>query len=128
MNQEERQELVKYRITKARETFNEIALHVENNLWIYDPPKLDEMISILRRIQAMGFEIGGSEATVATSDTSPDWVYQDKMRDVKDKTIAQGDVYGDILSAYLAVGAKEWGFGSPSDRTEYFDVGRSLLF
>ena len=33
MNQEERHELVKYRITKARETFNEIDLHVENKLW-----------------------------------------------------------------------------------------------
>jgi uncharacterized protein (UPF0332 family) len=33
MNQEERQELVKYRITKARETFNEVDLHVENKLW-----------------------------------------------------------------------------------------------
>lgn len=33
MNQEERHELVKYRITKARETFNEVNLHVENKLW-----------------------------------------------------------------------------------------------
>jgi uncharacterized protein (UPF0332 family) len=33
MNQEERQELVKYRISKARETFNEVDLHVENKLW-----------------------------------------------------------------------------------------------
>jgi uncharacterized protein (UPF0332 family) len=33
MNQEERQELVKYRINKARETFNEVGLHVENKLW-----------------------------------------------------------------------------------------------
>lgn len=33
MNQEERQELVKYRIIKARETFNEIYLHIENELW-----------------------------------------------------------------------------------------------
>jgi len=33
MNQEERQELVKYRIKKARETFNEVSLHVENKLW-----------------------------------------------------------------------------------------------
>lgn len=33
MNQEERQELVEYRITKARETFNEVDLHVENKLW-----------------------------------------------------------------------------------------------
>jgi hypothetical protein len=30
MNQEERQELVKYRIKKARETFNEVGLDVEN--------------------------------------------------------------------------------------------------
>ena len=32
MNQEERQELVKYRITKARETFKEVDLHVKDNL------------------------------------------------------------------------------------------------
>jgi uncharacterized protein (UPF0332 family) len=33
MNQEERQKLVKYRINKARETFSEVDLHIENNLW-----------------------------------------------------------------------------------------------
>jgi uncharacterized protein (UPF0332 family) len=33
MNDKERQELVKYRIKKARETFNEVGLHVENELW-----------------------------------------------------------------------------------------------
>ena len=33
MNQEERQELVKYRIKKARGTFNEVGLHAENKLW-----------------------------------------------------------------------------------------------
>lgn len=33
MNDKERQKLVKYRIKKARETFNEVGLHVENELW-----------------------------------------------------------------------------------------------
>ena len=33
MNPQERQELVEYRIHKARETFNEVSLHVENKLW-----------------------------------------------------------------------------------------------
>ncbi len=33
MNPQERQELVEYRIHKARETYNEIALHIENKLW-----------------------------------------------------------------------------------------------
>ena len=33
MNQEERQKLVKYRIKKARETFSEVDLHIENKLW-----------------------------------------------------------------------------------------------
>jgi uncharacterized protein (UPF0332 family) len=33
MNQKERQELVKYRISKARVTYNEVELHVENKLW-----------------------------------------------------------------------------------------------
>jgi len=33
MNQEERQELVKYRISKARETYKEVELHIENELW-----------------------------------------------------------------------------------------------
>jgi uncharacterized protein (UPF0332 family) len=33
MNSQERQELVKYRIRKARETYNEVSLHIENKLW-----------------------------------------------------------------------------------------------
>jgi uncharacterized protein (UPF0332 family) len=33
MNQQERQELVKYRIAKARETFKEVDLHIKNELW-----------------------------------------------------------------------------------------------
>ncbi len=32
MNHSERQELVKYRILKARETFNEVNLHISNSL------------------------------------------------------------------------------------------------
>lgn len=30
MNQQERVELIKYRLTKARETFEEVHLHIEN--------------------------------------------------------------------------------------------------
>jgi uncharacterized protein (UPF0332 family) len=33
MNQQERDKLVKYRITKARETFKEVELHIANELW-----------------------------------------------------------------------------------------------
>ena len=33
MKPTERQELVRYRITKARETFNEVSLHISNRLW-----------------------------------------------------------------------------------------------
>ena len=33
MNLQERQELVKYRITKARATLIEVDLHIENKLW-----------------------------------------------------------------------------------------------
>ncbi|HAQ21049.1 MAG TPA: DNA-binding protein [Prolixibacteraceae bacterium] len=33
MNYSERQELVRYRILKARETFNEVNLHISNGLW-----------------------------------------------------------------------------------------------
>jgi uncharacterized protein (UPF0332 family) len=33
MTQQERQELVKYRLTKARDTFNEVSLHIDNELW-----------------------------------------------------------------------------------------------
>ena len=33
MNLQEKQELVKYRITKARETFDEVKLHIDNKLW-----------------------------------------------------------------------------------------------
>ena len=34
MNQKERQKLVEYRIIKARDTFKEVGLHIENELWI----------------------------------------------------------------------------------------------
>ncbi len=33
MNQQERQELVKYRIQKAKETFNEVEIHIKNGFW-----------------------------------------------------------------------------------------------
>lgn len=33
MNDQERKDLVQYRIEKARQTFNEVALHIENGLW-----------------------------------------------------------------------------------------------
>jgi len=33
MNSEERKELVAYRISKAKETLNEIPLHIQNELW-----------------------------------------------------------------------------------------------
>ena len=33
MNRQERKELVIYRIAKARETFEEVKLHIENELW-----------------------------------------------------------------------------------------------
>lgn len=33
MNHKEKYELVKYRIAKAKETFNEVKLHVDNKLW-----------------------------------------------------------------------------------------------
>ncbi|MFB6306816.1 MAG: HEPN domain-containing protein [Flavobacteriales bacterium] len=33
MNEKDREDLVKYRIDKARETFNKVSLHIENKLW-----------------------------------------------------------------------------------------------
>ena len=33
MNKEERKELVFYRISRAKETFSEVKLHIENKLW-----------------------------------------------------------------------------------------------
>jgi uncharacterized protein (UPF0332 family) len=33
MNLQERQELLKYRTSKARATFKEVELHIENKLW-----------------------------------------------------------------------------------------------
>ena len=33
MKEKDRQDLIRYRITRARETFDEVALHVENKLW-----------------------------------------------------------------------------------------------
>jgi len=33
MNQSDIEELARYRIQKARETFNEVGLHIQNELW-----------------------------------------------------------------------------------------------
>jgi len=33
MNKQDRQDLAEYRIAKARETFKEVSLHIENELW-----------------------------------------------------------------------------------------------
>ena len=33
MTPKEKQELIKYRLQKARETYNEVRLHIENKLW-----------------------------------------------------------------------------------------------
>jgi len=33
MNEKDRQDLVQYRISKARETLDEVSLHVQNELW-----------------------------------------------------------------------------------------------
>ena len=33
MNKDDKKELVSYRIARARETFNEVNLHIENKLW-----------------------------------------------------------------------------------------------
>ncbi len=33
MTEEDKKELIKYRVSKARETFNEVELHIENKLW-----------------------------------------------------------------------------------------------
>lgn len=33
MNQQEREELIKYRLVKARDTFKEVELLIENKLW-----------------------------------------------------------------------------------------------
>lgn len=33
MNEKDRHDLINYRITKARETFDEVSLHIKNELW-----------------------------------------------------------------------------------------------
>ena len=33
MNEQVRRDLVSYRIKKARETYNEVSLHIDNKLW-----------------------------------------------------------------------------------------------
>jgi GH35 family endo-1,4-beta-xylanase len=98
-------------------------IDIENNLWIGDPPQLDTMKSILSQIRRMGFEVT-AEATVATTSTSPVWMYPGAVT-LSNPSVEQAQLYGTLLTAYLLSGSNQFGLGAVSDNGEYFDrIGR----
>ena len=98
----------------------------ENNLWIYARPTKEDMISKLRAIRDLGYEIASSETTVSISDDPPPWyMHPTKINNVTDKLQAQADLYADLYDAYLTVGA-DFGVANVSDKESWLnDVGRS---
>jgi endo-1,4-beta-xylanase len=94
---------------------------IENNMWIYVPPDKAEMITILRQIQGMGYEISSAETTVVTEDVWPTWVGRPRLTTVTDKVAAQTAIYRDVAEAYLEVGAP-FGTGGFSDAYSWYNM------
>jgi len=94
---------------------------IENNLWIYNPPRKEYMTGILSRIAGLGFYISTPETTVIVSSEYPIW-YETPATPIKvDDTLqAQADLYRITLEAYLEAGANAFGFGDISDNYSWY--------
>jgi GH35 family endo-1,4-beta-xylanase len=110
------------------EEFRRVRVDIEHNDWIYqwsyDNPdsSVKRVISVLRQITDLGYDLSAPETTVPTSDAWPYWKERPKKPDniVKDKQKAQAQVYKGFLQAHFALGHKEIGFGGISDNTEWY--------
>ena len=58
MNEKDRADLVKYRISKARETLDEIPIHIEHELWTTIEKQEKDFWNALSDVQKYGAEIG----------------------------------------------------------------------
>lgn len=96
----------------------------ENNLWIYAPPKWDEVNDVLGRIRGMGYTIGHSQTTVVLSDVWP--IYPTRARtvwEVPDKLTAQAEIYSNLLEAYLEVDGDFGVYGVTDADSWYQELG-----
>jgi endo-1,4-beta-xylanase len=125
--------ILKYDDARLRPKFLEFLQHfrdagipvdrvkIENNMWIYLPPDRAEMVSVLRQIQGMGYEISSAETTVVTEDVWPTWTGRPQQATVTSKLAAQAAIYQDVAEAYLEVGAP-FGTGGFSDAYSWYNA------
>jgi endo-1,4-beta-xylanase len=87
---------------------------IENNLWIYAAPSKADMVATFRSMQALGFQVAVTEATVNIAKADPFWGDRKVSIEAPNPLDLQAMVYRDMLEACLEVGA-DFALGGQSD-------------
>ncbi len=104
---------------------------IENNLWIYAAPTKEQMVSVLNRVKAMGFELGSTEANVVSYQEDGFWPALKTSSPVPNPLEVQAKVFADLVAAYQEVGG-DFALGGMSDSTVWtaakYPKGKNTLF
>ncbi len=93
---------------------------IENNLWVMAPPAKEQVVSFLKELVALGYEVMSGETTVSVSDVDAFFPQRSPTIHVTDKLQAQADLYKMIAEAYLSVGGT-FGTGGFSDAVSWLE-------
>jgi GH35 family endo-1,4-beta-xylanase len=96
---------------------------LEDHFWIYDPPSLSEMESVIRQIQRLGLGAIATETTVEMESEYAFWAGRPKtVSTIPDKLSAQAKIYWDTLKSCVDTKSVFGMFGF-SDAISMFDSG-----
>ncbi|MBF6604211.1 MAG: endo-1,4-beta-xylanase [Chloroflexi bacterium] len=94
---------------------------LENHLWIYDPPTLASMETLIREVHGLGLRAMATETTVAMSEHYPFWSGRPKrLPSVPNRLTAQANLYRNALQACIDTGSVFCMFGF-TDAVSLFD-------
>jgi len=91
---------------------------IENNFSVFNPPPESVQEVNLKTIMDMGFKTT-SETTVVSGNDEGIWVYK-RIKTPENPMLAQANIYGDNLQAYLNLGADQYGLGGISNASEWY--------
>jgi endo-1,4-beta-xylanase len=98
---------------------------IENYLWIYAPPQESSVLSDLKTIQSLGYEVESTETAVITQNADPFWTNRRSTSVVPNTLEVQAQVFRQMLETYLSAGA-DFTVAGTSDKYSWFnDVGHS---
>lgn len=104
---------------------------LENNLWIYRAPTKDQISSVLKRIQDMGFGLASTETTIISSPTEGFYRELTTNNPASNPDKLQAKVFADLVSAYIEAGG-EYALGGLTDATVWTAYkspqGKSAIF